>query len=209
MHGAFFGWVVFSARLARWFARWRCSCAWSATTRWADSRSGRCFWGASRRWSRAVSSCCCDMAPCRRLTPIHQFHIVPSSSRLTGSALGRYGYRAASASSMSTPCPGAVPGMQVAVVEPVGVREHRVGLRRVAHVFLDAEVGHPHVEVQRRAHAHRRQVGRAVGAGAHLVELGEVRDAAQMGDAAGVDDGRADVVDQLLADQLLGSPRSC
>ena len=57
--------------------------------------------------------------------------------------------------------------------------------------------------------ADRRQVGGAVAAGAHLVEVGEVGDAAQMGDAAGMHHGGADIVDQLFFDQLLCSPRSC
>ena len=39
-----------------------------------------------------------------------------------------------------------------------------------------------------------------------LIEVGEGGDAAQVGDAAGVHHGRADVVDQLLLDQLLGVP---
>ncbi len=34
-----------------------------------------------------------------------------------------------------------VAGEEQAVVEPVGVREDRIGLLGVAHVFLDAEVG--------------------------------------------------------------------
>ena len=110
---------------------------------------------------------------------------------------------------MSTPWPGASPGMQQAVGEVIRVREHRVGLRRVPHVFLDAEVRHPRVEVQRRAHRHRRQVGRAVAAGAHLVQRREVRDPPQVRDAARADDGGADVVDQLVLDQVLRSPRSC
>ena len=44
--------------------------------------------------------------------------------------------------------------------------------------------------MQRRAHAHRRQVGRAVKAGADLA-VREVRDPAHVRDAAGMHDGRA------------------
>ena len=40
--------------------------------------------------------------------------------------------------------------IQHAVLEGIGVREDGVGLLGVAHVFLDAEVRHPQVEVQRR-----------------------------------------------------------
>ena len=107
---------------------------------------------------------------------------------------------------MSTPRPGHFVHDQVAVFVAVVVREDLVGQRRVRHQFLDAEVGHPQPEVHGRGHAHRRQVGRAVEAGAHLVHRREVGDAAHVRDAAGVHDGRADVVDQLLADQVLAVP---
>ena len=40
----------------------------------------------------------------------------------------------------------------------------------------------------------------------HLVQIGQRRDPAQMSDAAGMHHGRADVVDQLLLDQLLAVP---
>jgi len=50
---------------------------------------------------------------------------------------------------------GRLARVQKAALETIGMREHRVGLGRVAHVFLDAEVVHPDVEVEGRAHAHR------------------------------------------------------
>ena len=86
------------------------------------------------------------------------------------------------------------------------MRKDVVGLLRVQHVFLDAEVRHPGIEMQRRAHAHRRQVGRAVKPGTDLVRVREVRDPAHVRDAAGVHDGRADEVDQLAFDELLAVP---
>ena len=86
------------------------------------------------------------------------------------------------------------------------MRKDLVGLLRVEHVLLDAEVRHPGIEMQRRAHAHRRQVGRAVKAGADLMQCREVGDPAHVRDAAGVHDGRADVVDQLALDQMLAVP---
>src|SRR5881396_3888951 len=43
-------------------------------------------------------------------------------------------------------------------------------------------------------------------AGAHLIDRGKIRDAAQMRDAPRMNDRRADVVDQLLADQILAVP---
>ena len=103
----------------------------------------------------------------RHFSSSYQSHIVPSSRRAMGSCFGLYGYFAASFSSMLTPWPGVSPQMQAAVAEHVVVREHFVGFRRVPHVFLDAEVRHPGVEMQRRAHAHRRQIRGAVKARAH------------------------------------------
>ena len=47
-----------------------------------------------------------------------------------------------------------------------------------------------------------------MGSGAHLVQGREVEDPAQVGDAARVHDGGADVVDELLGDQVLARPRS-
>ena len=64
---------------------------------------------------------------------------------------------------------GRFAAMQPAVAEQVVVREYFVGFRRVPHVFLDAEVRHPGVEMQRRAHAHRRQIRGAVKARAHAM----------------------------------------
>lgn len=96
--------------------------------------------------------------------------------------------------------------MQAPVAEHVVVREHRIGLVGMEHVFLDTEIGHPGVEVQGRAHAHRRQIGGAVEAGAHLMQRGKIGQPAHMRDAAGMDNGGADVVDQLLLDQVLAVP---
>src|SRR3546814_9259665 len=59
---------------------------------------------------------------------------------------------------------------QIAVREVVIVREDRIGFGRVTHIFLDPEIGHPAIEMERRAHADGRQVGRAVAAGAHLIQ---------------------------------------
>jgi len=48
---------------------------------------------------------------------------------------------------------------------------------------------HPQVEIDRRRHAHRQHVGRAVAPGADLVERRKIGDTAQMRDAAGVNNG--------------------
>src|SRR3546814_2205354 len=60
--------------------------------------------------------------------------------------------------------------------------------------------------MQRRRHRHRRQVGRAMTAGADMVEVGERRNLSHMGDTAGVEHGRADIVDQPVLDQMLAVP---
>ena len=84
--------------------------------------------------------------------------------------------------------------------------EDLVGLRRVPHVLLHAEVRHRDVDVQRGGHAHGREVGGAVRSGSHVIELGKVEDLAQMADASGVNDRGPDVVDELLGDQLPAVP---
>src|SRR3546814_7197597 len=92
--------------------------------------------------------------------------------------------------------------LQETVLEDVGVRENRVGLRAVAHVLLDAEIRHPEIEMECRTHADRGQVGGAMRSGADLVELRQRGDLAQLGNAAGVDHGGPDIVDELALDQL-------
>src|SRR5262249_34504783 len=99
-----------------------------------------------------------------------------------------------------------VTGIQQTVLEVISVREYSVSLRRMAHVFLNSKVGNPHVEVQRCAHRHRRQIGRAVAAGAYLIQAREIGDSAQVSNAACMYDRRAYVVDELVLDQILAVP---
>ena len=89
------------------------------------------------------------------------------------------------------------------------MRKHFVGLRRVAHVLLDAEIVHADVEMQSGAHADGAEIGGAVGAGSNLIDFGEARDFLQMRDAAGVNDCRSNVVDELLFDELLAIEDRC
>src|SRR5262249_30769960 len=70
-----------------------------------------------------------------------------------------------------------------AVLEAVGVREDPVRLLGVAHVLLDAEVVDGQVEVQGGGHADGGEVGGAVAARAHVEELGEGGDLAEVADA--------------------------
>ena len=85
--------------------------------------------------------------------------------------------------------------MHEAVGEGVGVGEDFVGESGVGHVLLDAEVGDAEIKVEGGAHADGGEIGGAVAAGFDVVEVGEAGDAAHVGDAAGVDDSGADVVD--------------
>ena len=70
--------------------------------------------------------------------------------------------------------------MHESVSEGVGMREDAVSFRRVRHVFLNAEIVHAQIEMQRGAHTHRAQVCRAVRPGPHLINFGQVGDFSQM-----------------------------
>jgi hypothetical protein len=76
----------------------------------------------------------------------------------------------------------------------------------VVHVLLDAEVVDGEAEVQGCGHGHGGEIGRAVEAGADMVEGGEVGGLLEVGDAAAVDDGHAEVVDPLVADEVVAIP---
>ena len=86
------------------------------------------------------------------------------------------------------------------------MRKDAVRLLGVRHQLLDAEVVDGEVEVQRGRHAHRAEVGGAVAAGAHVMQLAEGGDLAQVGHPARVDHRAADVVDELFLDELLAVP---
>ena len=98
---------------------------------------------------------------------------------------------------------GLISGMHEAVLEEIGVGKDLVGLRRVRNVFLDSEVVDAEIEMKGSAHADWAEVGRAMTAGAHLVKLREVSNLSQVRDAASVNNGGSDVVDQLLLYELL------
>src|SRR4051794_34673245 len=51
---------------------------------------------------------------------------------------------------------GLVAGMQHAIAERISMREDGVGLFGMPHIFLDTEVRHRQIEVQRRRHRDRR-----------------------------------------------------
>jgi hypothetical protein len=68
--------------------------------------------------------------------------------------------------------PRRVARMQVAAVKGLGVREDFIGFSRVPHVFLNSEIVHRNIEVQRRGHGNGGQICRTVAAGSHVVNLG-------------------------------------
>ena len=79
--------------------------------------------------------------------------------------------------------------------------KHFVRLRGVPHVLLDAEVVDTDIEVQSRGHADRAKIGRPVRTRAHVVELGQAGNLAQVADAPRVNDRRADVIDELFLNE--------
>ncbi len=83
----------------------------------------------------------------------HQLNIVPSSSRFTGkigALVGIFGgERLVDIDAQAR----LIARVQRAVGEAIGVREDRIGLLGMAHIFLDAEIRHRQVEMQRRRHA--------------------------------------------------------
>src|SRR5579884_2247143 len=71
------------------------------------------------------------------------------------------------------------------------------------HIFLNPEVMHAEVEMQRRSHAYRTQISCAVRTGSYLINLCEIRNFPQMRDSACMHDRRANEIDQLLLNELL------
>src|SRR5215813_11007134 len=104
--------------------------------------------------------------------------------------------------------PRTVSGMKISILEIIGMRKDFIGFRSVTHVFLNAEIIHRCIEVQRRGHGHRRQVGRTVTPGAHVINLGQSRYLLQMRYAAAVNNRHANVIDQLLANEYTCIPDS-
>src|SRR5579863_2104226 len=102
--------------------------------------------------------------------------------------------------------PRSVAGKHHAVFEGVIVREYGVGLFGMRHVLLDAEVMDRRAEVQRGGHGDGGQIRSAVTAGAHMVKGSKVRDFLEMSQPAGMGNGHADVVNPLVADQVVRIP---
>ena len=84
--------------------------------------------------------------------------------------------------------------MHVAIFESVGVWKDGIGFRCVRHVFLDTKVVNAEIEMKCSGHADGAQVGGAVWTHADVIEFSEIGDSFQLSDAAGMKDGRADVV---------------
>ena len=86
------------------------------------------------------------------------------------------------------------------------MREYGVGFRSVRHVLLNAEVMDRQIEMQRGRHAHRRKIRCAMATGADMKESRKIGDLLQMSQTAAMHHGHPDVVDPLLANQLLRIP---
>src|ERR1700687_6203242 len=93
--------------------------------------------------------------------------------------------------------------MHHSVGKSIGVREDAIGFRGVVHVFLNAEIVDAEIEMQSGGHADGAHIGGAVTAGADQVNLGKAGNFSQMGNSTGVHDGGADVIDELLLNELL------
>src|ERR1700733_3337474 len=97
----------------------------------------------------------------------------------------------------------ALSGMHKTFFEVIRVWKHRVSFVSVAHVFLNTEIVDGKINMERRRHAYRAQIRSAVRSHSHLIYLGQVGDLFQVCNSARMNDGRTDIVDQLLLDKLL------
>src|SRR5258708_5166965 len=93
--------------------------------------------------------------------------------------------------------------MHEPVFERVRVWKYFVRVLTMPHVFLNTEIVNTEVEVQGRRHADRTQVRCAMRPRTNLVHLGQAGNFSQMGNATRVHHRRANVVNQVLLDQLL------
>src|SRR5437879_13056100 len=76
-------------------------------------------------------------------------------------------------------------------------------LRPMAHVLLNSEIVNAEIKMERRRHAHRAEIRGAVRSCSNVVHLGKAGDFSQVGNTSSVHDGRANVIDKLLLNQLL------
>ncbi len=135
----------------------------------------------------------------------------PTLSRLPrraiGSCLGEYGYLAASSSSMVTPCPGDSPQCNRPSRNVIVVRKHLVGLS-----WRDASTPECRSSAPRCRNAAPRPCTRATDRSRrespYALDTATAKsgEAPHVRDAARVHDGRADVIDELILDQVLAIP---
>ena len=83
------------------------------------------------------------------------------------------------------------------------MREYLVGLRGVAHVLLNSKIVNAQVKVQRCGHAHRAHVRCPMRSCPHLIHFGQAGNFLHLREAAGMNDRGANIVDQLLLNELL------
>ena len=96
---------------------------------------------------------------------------------------------------------GLLPGIEEAALETVAVRKHPFSLGSMAHVFLHPEVVHGRVEMDGGRKRDGREVGGAVKACLHVVDLSQSRDFPQMRDPSSVRNRHTNVIDKLFANQ--------
>src|SRR5258708_40284568 len=77
-------------------------------------------------------------------------------------------------------------GMHLAILKVIGVREDLVCLSRMPHVFLDAEIVHAQIKMQRGSHTDGTEVRGSVRPGAHMIKLRQSRNLFQMADSTGM-----------------------
>src|SRR5271156_1450074 len=96
--------------------------------------------------------------------------------------------------------------IHVAFFKSVTMREYRIGLRSVRHVLLNAKVVDRQAKMERCRHTHGRKIRRAMTARANMKQRRKIRDLFQRSKAAGMRHRHPDIVNPLLANQLLCVP---
>ena len=102
---------------------------------------------------------------------------------------------------------GHVSGVHGTLAENIRMGKGLFSLGVVQHVLLNAEVVDGDPKMQRRSHADGRHIARPMTAGLHVVKRGEIGGLLHRRKTAAVHHAHAQVINQLLADQLLRIPQ--
>ena len=98
---------------------------------------------------------------------------------------------------------GSFAGMHCAFGKCIAVREDLIGFLGMMHVFLDAEIVHAEVKVERRSHADWAHIRRAMTTRADVMDFREGGDLPQVSDSTSMHDSGPYVVNQLFLDEPL------